>query len=812
MKPTVVSGAERLDEQQIQKILSRLAWSAPLALVVASLLVVLSFYLLQARPLTQRYAEAERREASARMVAHMEAMAAQVEELLLTGRHWADSGLTRIDEPAAFNSVFMPVIQQHGIISSVHLASETGREIMLIRTADGWKNRITDIPANGAVQRWLHWKDARSFLSEERLQQPYDPRTRPWFQGAIKSPADSRIHWTDPYIFKTTGDPGITASLSWIDPQTGQKRVIAFDITLHDISRLTRQMKYGKHGRVALLTADGKVLGLPGGLGFDDDEHVRRSVLKEPAKIGLPVITEALRQIGTGTGQALVQSKTKSGAEEWIVTLDRLAFRNQELRVATAAPSSDFSPWTSQLIIALAGLLSGIVFMGFFMARRIAADVGQPINQVFKDLAASNTELASQQESLKQTADSLAVLEERSRLILGSVSDGIVGLDNRGIITFANPAAAAMLGYTDEEFVGVEMHRLVHHSHADGTPYPLEQCPMHRSAFDGLPRTIDSEVLWRKDGTSLPVEYTTTPVYRDGTLTGTVVVYRDITERKAAEKTIREHASFLQVLLDTIPYPVFYKGADARFLGFNKAYEQCFDVHRDELIGKQVLDLEYLPLEDRMSYQAEDEAVIANASSIAREMPIPFADGKIHQTLYYVTGFRTTEGKPAGMVGSFADITPLFEARRTAEEATKAKSDFLANMSHEIRTPMNAIIGMSHLALQTPLDKKQRNYIEKVHRAGENLLGIINDILDFSKIEAGKMTMALADVYDALISRRVYKPAMPHDKAIQIIIEGRGTHFDPDMTDAFLEIADQCKAIADRYLDSDADLGKAAFK
>jgi len=72
--------------------------------------------------------------------------------------------------------------------------------------------------------------------------------------------------------------------------------------------------------------------------------------------------------------------------------------------------------------------------------------------------------------------------------------------------------------------------------------------------------------------------------------------------------------------------------------------------------------------------------------------------------------------------------------------------------------------------------------------------------------------MALADVYDALISRRVYKPAMPHDKAIQIIIEGRGTHFDPDMTDAFLEIADQCKAIADRYLDSDADLGKAAFK
>ena len=125
-----------------------------------------------------------------------------------------------------------------------------------------------------------------------------------------------------------------------------------------------------------------------------------------------------------------------------------------------------------------------------------------------------------------------------NRLILESVGEGIYGLDSEGITTFINPAAEKMTGFSADEMIGNCQHKLVHHSRADGTAYPQEKCPIYAAFRRGEVFHTSEEVFWRKDGTSFPVEYISTPIWENLQLLGAVVVFKDITEKKQAEEEI----------------------------------------------------------------------------------------------------------------------------------------------------------------------------------------------------------------------------------------------------------------------------------
>lgn len=141
--------------------------------------------------------------------------------------------------------------------------------------------------------------------------------------------------------------------------------------------------------------------------------------------------------------------------------------------------------------------------------------------------------------SHQQMVASLRESEERFRLLLDSSPEAIFGVDANGICTFVNPACLRMLGYEMDEMLGKSVHALIHHTYPDGRPYPKEHCHVRHSTLQGRPTHVDSEVHWRKDGSSFPVEYWSHPMYRNGELVGAVVTFIDISERKRAEEALR---------------------------------------------------------------------------------------------------------------------------------------------------------------------------------------------------------------------------------------------------------------------------------
>lgn len=134
---------------------------------------------------------------------------------------------------------------------------------------------------------------------------------------------------------------------------------------------------------------------------------------------------------------------------------------------------------------------------------------------------------------------------------IASAGEGIIGASRDGRITFVNPAACRMLGYSADEFIGRDLHGLIHHSHEDGSPYPDKTCPIYESIALGTISHVDNEVLWKKDGTSLPVFYSSNPIRKDGAVVGVVVTFRDITDRRRAEKALAESELKTRRILDT---------------------------------------------------------------------------------------------------------------------------------------------------------------------------------------------------------------------------------------------------------------------
>jgi two-component system, sensor histidine kinase and response regulator len=222
---------------------------------------------------------------------------------------------------------------------------------------------------------------------------------------------------------------------------------------------------------------------------------------------------------------------------------------------------------------------------------------------------------------------------------------------------------------------------------------------------------------------------------------GTLLLYGYVFMLTSQRRNAQEQRRLLDSVLDNVDAHVYLKDAERRYIYVNARMAQVMGRPADAIVGRTDRDL--LPQREATRDWLEDRQVLADGIKRSSEGQFVDAQGNMRH-LWTVKAAVELERGPAVITLS-TDVTALHELKEAAQAASRAKSDFLSNMSHELRTPMNSVIGMAHLALKSVADPKQRDYLQKIYRSGQHLLGIINNILDFSKIEAGKLDLEMLD-------------------------------------------------------------------
>ena len=260
-----------------------------------------------------------------------------------------------------------------------------------------------------------------------------------------------------------------------------------------------------------------------------------------------------------------------------------------------------------------------------------------------------------------------ALQESQAQLqtFMDTIAEGMYGVDSNGYCTFVNKAFLRMLGFTDEsELLGKHVHELIHYAHADGTPYPAQECTVYRAYRIRQAVHSAEEVFWRKDGTAIPVEYWSQPVVRDGKVEGAVVTFLDISKRKRSEEAMQASMAFSESLLQTMPVPVFHKDALGRYTGCNAAFAEFIGKPREAIIGHTVAEIS--PPENSRIYRDHDLDLLTAESPVqVYESQVLHADGKMHDVIFHKARLAGRSGEAVGIVGVILDIT---ERKRSERE------------------------------------------------------------------------------------------------------------------------------------------------
>ena len=279
-----------------------------------------------------------------------------------------------------------------------------------------------------------------------------------------------------------------------------------------------------------------------------------------------------------------------------------------------------------------------------------------------------------------QAQDILLNSTEGLRLVLDSAAEAICGCDSVGTCLFANASAARILGYDDPaELLGKNLHALEHHTRKDGTPYPIEECPIYIGFQKNENVHRDDEIYWRRDGTSFPVEFWSHLVIREGKTLGAVITYVDITERKQAESALRKSEERWRSVYENSAIGVALTDLNGRFLAVNRAYEKMLGYTEEELRKLTFLDITEENYRDD-NWELVSELLEGKRQQFQIEKQYRHKDGTLRWVSNNVSLVPGTDCVPRFIMALSEDVTQ----RKQAEEAIRKSEDELRTIIETI--------------------------------------------------------------------------------------------------------------------------------
>lgn len=319
------------------------------------------------------------------------------------------------------------------------------------------------------------------------------------------------------------------------------------------------------------------------------------------------------------------------------------------------------------------------------------------------------------------------------QIIANNASACMFMIDGEGLVQYINPAAMRVTGFSEKDVLGQPMHRLVHHSYADGRPYPESACPMVATYTYGKPNPMHEDTFFRKDGTPFPALITGTPFTEEGGTRGTVVEFRDITEERRVNQVLLESEDRFRTLADNIQNLAWMANADGWIFWYNKQWYDYTGFNLKEMQGWGWEKVHHPDHIDRVVVFVKEAWSAGKPFELT--FPLKGKDGVFRWFLTRAFPIADDRGRIIRWIGTNTDIDQQ-------HRALDQKNEFIGIASHELKTPVTSLKAYTQV-MQRRFEKRgdldsARN-MGRINAQLDKLTGLIVDLLDVTKIESGQL-------------------------------------------------------------------------